>query len=99
MDAKKERYKRIRGAVLKLLAHQHPGCLDKKVLYYLLDDLGYTIAEDECDSHTAYLADKGFVVLEKKGSSGVNIEMIGITPKGLDLIDGFVVDVGVDVRF
>lgn len=99
MDAKKERYKRIRGAILKIMAHSHPGCIDLKVLHYLLDDLRYTITEDECRSHIAYLEDKGFAAREARKSSGVEIELIGITPKGLDLLDGFIADVGVDARF
>ena len=99
MEVKKERYKRIRGAILKLLAYQHPGSIDFKVLHFLLDDLGYTIAEDECKSHIHYLCEKTLVTREIRRSSGVEIEMIVITPKGLDLLDGFIQEPGVDVRF
>jgi hypothetical protein len=58
-EAKKERYRRIRGAILKLLAHEHPGAIDVKVLHFLLDDLRYTITEEELESHLVCLEEKG----------------------------------------
>jgi len=99
MEAKKEKYKRIRGAILKLLAHQHPGHVDSKVLYFLLDDLRYTISEEEFKSHCSYLAEKELIKIESRKTSGVEIQMIVITSRGLDLLDGFIVEPGVDVRF
>lgn len=99
MEAKKERYKRIRGVILKLLAHQHPGPLDSKVLYFLLDDLRYSASEAEYESQLAYLDEKELIKKETRKTSGVEIEMLVITSHGLDLIDGFISDVGVDVRF
>lgn len=99
MEAKKERYRRIRGAILKLLAHEHPGAIDMKVLHFLLDDLRYTITEEELESHVTYLSGKGYVVRESRESTGVRLEMATITPSGLDVLDGFEADVGVDVRF
>ncbi len=99
MEAKKERYRRIRGAILKLLAYQHPGTIDFKVLHFLLDDLRYTISEEECKSHVHYLAEKGLLTKDERKSSGIEIIMVSITPKGLDLLDGFIEEPGVDVRF
>jgi len=99
-DAKKERYRRIRGAILKLLAHEHPGPLDFKVLHFLLDDLGYTITEEEMESHLAYLADpkKECVRIERRKSTGLEITLVFITGTGLDVLD-FKGDIGVDTRF
>lgn len=99
MDLKKERYRRIRGAILKLLAYEHPRPVDSKVLHVLLDDLDYRITDEECQSHLVYLAEKGFITLQKRKCGGVRIEMITISPKGLDVLDGFAGDVGVDVKF
>ncbi len=98
-DVRKERYRRIRGAILKLLAHEHPGPIDAKVLQFLLDDLGYTIDEEELSSHVAYLQEKGCLKQEKRQSSGAKITMVLITAQGLDVLDGFKPDCGVDVRF
>lgn len=100
-EAKKERYRRIRGAILKFLAHEHPAPLDFKVLQFLLDDIGYTITEEELDSHLVYLADpqKECVRMERRTTTGVEIKLIFITKIGLDVLDGFEPDCGVDVRF
>jgi repressor of nif and glnA expression len=99
LDAKKERYRRIRGVILKLLACEHPRPMDSKVVHVLLDDLRYPITEEECESHLVYLAEKGLINKETRKSSGMNLVMVTISPRGLDLLDGFIGDVGVDVRF
>jgi hypothetical protein len=101
MDPKKEKYRRVRGAILKLLAYEHPGPLDIKVLHFSLDNLGYTITEEELMSHIRYLEEKkpSLVKLEKRKTGKVKIEMVLITPDGLDVLDGFKSDVGIDTRF
>ena len=100
MDPKKERYRRVRGVILKLLAYEHPGSLDLKVLHFSLDNLGYTIPEEELRSHIDYLVKKKppLVQLEKRKTGRVEIEMVLITSAGLDVLDGFVEDVGVDIK-
>jgi len=100
-NAKKERYRRIRGAILKLLAHEHPEHIDIKVLHFLLDDLGYTMTEEELMSHLVYLAEPPgeCIRIETRKSTGVRINMVVITRRGLNLIDGFDKECGVDVRF
>ena len=108
LEPKKERYRRIRGAILKLLAYEHgesldenPGTLDIKVLHFSLDNLGYTITEEELRSHLYYLENKKppLVKLEKRKTGKVEIVMISITPDGLDVLDGFKPDAGIDTRF
>ena len=99
VEASKERYRRIRGMMLKLLVHQHPHPLDAKVLFVLLDDLKYSISDEEFNSHITYLADKSYVKKDARKTSGVSIDMITITPDGIDIIDGFRNDCGVDVQF
>lgn len=100
-EAKKERYRRIRGAILKLLAHEHPKPIDIQVLHFLLDDLGYTITQEEMESHLVYLAEPPgeCIRMETRKSTGVEIKMIVITRKGLNILDGFDNDCGVDTRF
>jgi len=99
MDVRREKYRRIRGAILKFLATEHPGTIDSKVLYHLLDDVRYTMTEEEFLSHTIYLAELGYMRRERRETNGVEIIMYVITPAGLNLLDGFIKDVGVDVRF
>lgn len=99
MDVRREKYRRIRGAMLKFLATEHPGAIDSKVLYHLLDDVRYTMTEEEFESHAIYLAELGYTRKETREAAGVEITMYVITPAGLNLLDGFTRDVGVDVRF
>ncbi len=99
MDPKKEKYRRIRGAMLKLLACEHPGSIDSKMLHYLLEDLRYVITEEECESHSAYLEAKGFVKRDRRKTGKIELNIFTITPAGLDVLDGFVSDVGIDTNF
>lgn len=101
MESKKERYRRVRGLILKLLSYEHPGTLDLKVLHFSLDNLGYAIPEEEFRSHIDYLEKKKvpLVKLEKRRMGKIEIEMVLITSDGLDVLDSFVRDVGVDVGF
>lgn len=99
MDPKKERYRRIRGAILKLLAHQHPGAIDDKVLFFLLDDLRYSCSNEEFESHVSYLDEVDLVRAEIRKTGGVEIRMFKISAKGLNVLDGFDSDPGVDVNF
>lgn len=100
MDPKKERYRRIRGLILKLLACEHPGSIDLKVLHFSLDNLGYTITEEEMRSHLDYLEKKkpGLIKTEKKKAGRVEIEIATITPDGLDVLDEFRTDPGIDTK-
>jgi hypothetical protein len=101
MEVRKERYRRIRGAILKLLAHEHPGPIDFMVLHRLLDDLRYPMTEEELTSHLVYLEEKGCVKIDKRNTSGVQLIMATISAEGLDVLDGFPGHEcsGVDVRF
>jgi hypothetical protein len=87
--------------ILKLLACEHPGSLDLKVLHFSLDNLGYTITEEEMRSHLDYLAKKtpGLIKVEKRKTGRVEIEMATVTPEGLDVIDEFRTDPGIDTHF
>ncbi len=98
MDARKEKYRRVRGAILKLLAYEHPRPVDSKVIHLLLDDLKYSITEEECQSHICYLSEKGLVHRELRKCRGIRLEMVTISPTGLDVLDGFTADIGVDTR-
>jgi len=103
MDPTKEKYKRVRGLILKMLAYEHPRVLDDMVLYALLDDMGYPISQEEFHSHLAYLGDetKGYLEVEEKKARSVEIVFVKITPKGLDLLDRFTpeCDPGVNINF
>ena len=97
MDPKKERYRVIRGWILKFLAEEHPASIEVSTIHHLLDDLRYTISREECESHIFYLCEKSFAKKEVRGLIGREIAMVIITPEGLDLLDGFTKDVGIEI--
>jgi hypothetical protein len=100
-DPKKEKYRQIRGYILKILAHEHPRPIDYKVLHFALDDLGFTITDEECQSHLSYLVEKKLIRLEMREFGDIQIKMAIIAVEGLDLLNGFTKekDLGIDVRF
>jgi hypothetical protein len=99
METKKERYRSVRGSVLKLLAYQHPAPLEMKEIHSLLDHLRLTITDEEMRSHVCYLKEKGFLTVEERKAGGLQVEMVRITAVGLDVLDRFREDVGVNVEF
>jgi hypothetical protein len=100
-EIKKERYRRIRGLILKFLAHQHPGPLDIREIHALLDDSKFSITLEELKSHLSYLAERKdpLIQIEKRTPGGVTMEMVRITGDGLNVLDKFTKDVGVNVEF
>jgi hypothetical protein len=98
-DPKKERYRQIRGTILSLLAHQHPGPLEIREILFLLDDLGLPTREEELRSHLSYLEEKMEIKMEERIAGGIKREMARITAVGLDILDKFTKDIGVNVEF
>jgi len=99
-ETKKERYRRVRGTILKFLAHQHPGPLEFKEMHFLLDDMSYTITDDELRSHLSYLQEGNLISIDKRKTGGIEFEMIRVTRNGLNILDGFgPKDNGIDVKF
>lgn len=96
-DSKKERYRRIRGWILRFLAEEHPNSVEISTIHYLLDDLKYSISREECESHIIYLSEKSFVRKDIRKLNDKEIIMAMITPGGLDLLDGFIKDVGIEI--
>ena len=99
MDPKVEKYRRTRGAILKLLAFEHPGSIDQIVLHRLLDDLNITITFEELKSHIAYLEEKHCIRIDRRKIGRVELTMITICANGLDALDGIHTECGVDTEF
>jgi DNA-binding transcriptional ArsR family regulator len=99
-DPKKEKYRQIRGSILQLLAHQHPGPLEIREILFLLDDLDLAITQEELRSHLSYLEEKRLIKIEERVAGGIKREMVRITADGLNVLDKFGPgDVGVNVDF
>jgi repressor of nif and glnA expression len=98
-EIQKERYRKIRGNILRVLIKWHPAPLDSKEIHVFLDDLGYSITKEELESHLSYLEEPGYIQIEKRKAEGFEIRKIRIMKKGIDIIDKFTSDIGIDVRF
>ncbi len=99
VDARTEKHRRIRGAILKLLSVEHPGTVDLMVLRTLIDRVGYPTTEEGMRSYVSYLEEEGYVKRETRKVGKLEIAMVAITAKGLRLLDGYLTDDGVAVEF
>jgi hypothetical protein len=88
VEIKIERYRRIRGKILRLLIKWHPAPLNLEELHALLDDLGYSITREELESHLVYLEEPGYIKIEKRMTERIESKKIRILKKGIDINDG-----------
>jgi hypothetical protein len=95
---KKERYRKVRGLILYELVKAYPGPLDHYEIRCFLDDLRYTITEEELIFHLAYLEEMGFIRAEKRGESALRRELVFATAKGINARDGRLTDIGIEVE-
>ncbi len=98
-EIQKERYRKIRGTILRVLIKWHPAPLDSNEIHVFLDDLGYPITKEGLESHLAYLKEPGYIQIEERKAEGIEIQKVRIMKKGIDIIDKFINDIGVDVKF
>jgi len=95
MNIEAEKHNRIRVLILKILAPQHPNPTDAVLLRRCLADFGYPVAEHSLKSYLAYLAERGCVTITEK--KDFDITMASITAKGLDLLDGRIIEPGIEL--
>ena len=98
-ETSKERYRVVRGLMLKFLTKEHPGPLYVDEILLLLDDLGFAITKEELFSHISYLEEGKLIRVEKRTYGAVEFVKIFVTRDGLNVHNGFAKDVGIDVRF
>lgn len=95
--------KRIRGKILSLLYSVAPGPVEVRTIINSLLDAG-NINVPDISRHVDYLVGKGYVTTideenaEKLLRGIVSVEaMLKLTPLGIDLVEGTIEDLGVDV--
>ncbi|MBI2957013.1 MAG: hypothetical protein HYY26_06865 [Acidobacteria bacterium] len=92
--------RRLRGAILALLAEQSPERLNADVLLGVLERLHYDVTARELAAALAYLRSRGYVEFEELRSRELpalpRIVRVGITAQGADVVDGTTEDPGVD---
>ncbi|MDA2913157.1 hypothetical protein MYX77_04220 [Acidobacteriia bacterium AH_259_A11_L15] len=95
------RARRLRGAVLSLLAEETPERLNADVLLGVLERLHYDVTARELAAAVAYLGSRGYVEYEELRSRELpglpRLVRVGITAQGADLVDATCDDPGVDL--
>jgi len=95
------RARRLRGAVLSLLAEESPQRLNADVLLGVLERLHYDVTSRELAAALAYLQSGGYVEYEELRSRELpglpRLIRVGITARGADLVDATSDDPGIDL--
>jgi hypothetical protein len=95
------RARRLRGALLSLLAEESPQRLNADVLLGVLERLHYDVTSRELAAALAYLQSGGYVEYEELRSRELpglpRLVRVGITAAGADLVDGTTDDPGIDL--
>lgn len=94
--------KRIRGKILSLLYSVTPGTAEVRTITNSLLDGGFTVTD--IARHVDYLAGKGYVTMIHEDDAEQILRgivppsaFIKLTPAGVDLVEGTIEDLGVDV--
>ncbi len=95
---KKERYRKIRGLILYVLVKAYPAPMDHYEIRCFLDDLRYTISEEELKFHLAYLEEAKCIEPRAVERAGMSRQMVKATREGINVNDGRVEDIGIEVR-
>ena len=94
------RARRLRGAILSLLADESPERLNADVLLGVLERLHYDVTARALAAALAYLRSRGYVEFEELHSRELpglpRIIRVGITARGADVVEGTTPDPGID---
>ncbi|MGH9578499.1 MAG: hypothetical protein ACRD3R_13755 [Terriglobales bacterium] len=95
------RGRRLRGAVLSLLAEESPQRLNADVLLGVLERLHYDVTSRELAAGLVYLRSKAYVEFEELHSRELpalpRIVRVALTARGADVVDGTTDDPGIDL--
>lgn len=91
----KHKHRLMRQRIMDILKSEYPNPVDKKIIWFTLDDLGSTATEQEVDGHLKYLEDRGYVMHEDVGGPKSGTVIYYITSEGVDILDGITQNGGV----
>jgi len=95
------RARRLRGAILSLLAEESPARLNADVLLGVLERLHYDVTSRQLAAALAYLRSREYVEFEELRSRELpalpRIIRVGITARGADIVDATTDDPGIDL--
>lgn len=97
LELEAQRNKKIRGWIVRILQRAYPAGMEPDTLRKQLNDLGYRVSGNETAAALAYLKEDGFVENPQFGTLSLENEFCKLTTKGVDLAEGTVQDLGVDL--
>jgi len=98
LELEAQRNKKIRGWIVRILQRAYPAGLEPETLRKQLNDLGYQVTARDTMAALAYLKEDGFAENPQFGAMmELENEFFKLTTKGIDLAEGSVQDVGVDL--
>jgi len=84
----KHTHRIMRQKILEILLCEHPKPVDRKIIWFALDDLQITSTEEALDSNLLYLEERGYVRKEAVGGLELGSTVYYITAEGIDVMDG-----------
>lgn len=97
LELEAQRNKKIRGWIVRILQRSYPAGFEPNTLCNQLNDLGYKVTVNGTIAALAYLQEDGFVENPQHMALGLENEFYKLTTKGVDLAEGTVQDLGVDL--
>lgn len=89
--------RKVRGHVLKILELSYPTATFESAVAAGLMERGL-VSSPDISEYTQYLEDKGLLrVIHSAGRFGIQERLLGLTPDGIDLLDGLRAAPGVEV--
>lgn len=92
--------RRLRGAILELLAEESPERLNADVLLGVLERLHYDVTARQLSAALAYLRSRDYVEFEElrsRQAPHLRIVRVGLTAQGADVVEGTTADPGIDL--
>lgn len=98
LELEAQRNKKIRGWIVRILQRAYPVGLEPETLRRQLNDLGYSVTGRDVEAALAYLKEDGFVENPRfEAMMELENEFYKLTTKGIDLSEGSVSDLGVEL--
>lgn len=98
LELEAQRNKKIRGWIVRILQRAYPAGLEPETLKKQLNDLGYSVTNRDVEAALTYLKEDGFAENPHFGAMmELENEFYKLTTKGIDLAEGSVGDLGVEL--
>lgn len=89
----------LRGDILKISENAEPLGAGTKIIKSVLSQHGFNVSQDEVRTHCRYLQGKGLIEIEhmENKAAGISRDIVHITPKGIDVLEGREIVTGIEL--